>query len=171
MNTTKYEHVKFLIERFDHYYESINSKGSFLIGLNTFILSGICAGYISFENKITQCTYSWGLLIFIFGLCLFSILHTIRAISPFTKDNDSNDDTPSLIYFGGIARYELNSFIEKFKSTTVETINEDMYRQVHSLAKGLKAKYSKLSTVSYCLLAEFFLIIFLSIYIIQNFKP
>ena len=48
----KYEHAKFVIERFDHYYDTVNSKGSFYIGLNTFILGGLCAGYISIADKM-----------------------------------------------------------------------------------------------------------------------
>jgi predicted membrane channel-forming protein YqfA (hemolysin III family) len=167
----KYEHVKFIIERFDHYYDTVNNKGSFYIGLNTFILGGICAGYISIENKIEHSLCLWILLSTIFVLSITAIFYTINAISPYVKDNENNEDTPSLIFFGGITRYNLNAFLEKIKSETIEETNEDMFRQAHCLANGLNAKFRKLRIVSYLLLVQFIVIPLLCIYILKNYTP
>lgn len=165
----KYDHARFMIERFDHYYDTVNSKGSFYIGLNTFILSGLCAGYISIETKIEQSSCFWVLMVLIFSLCICSIFYTISAISPFVKDNENKDDMPSHIFFGGIARYNLNAFLEKIREENSETIQEDMYRQVHCLANGLTTKFKKLRIVSYLLLLQFITLILLCIYTILNY--
>lgn len=48
MENSKYNHLQFIIQRFDQYFDAINNKGSFYIGLNTFILTGLSAGYFAF---------------------------------------------------------------------------------------------------------------------------
>jgi hypothetical protein len=168
---SKYEHAKFIIERFDHYYDTINSKGSFYIALNSFIFGGLCTGYISIENKVTQGFWFWLLLVLPFIICIISILYTITAVSPFLKDNDNNDDNNSLVFFGGIAKHSLNHFIEKIRSENDDSIREEMYRQIHCLAKGLKSKFDKLFIVSYLLAFQFVLITIFIIYIIKNYTP
>jgi hypothetical protein len=167
----KYEHAKFVIERFDHYYDTVNSKGSFYIGLNTFILGGLCAGYISIADKMVLGLWFWVLAGLTFAICIASIFFTISAISPFVKDNQNNDDKVSFIFFGGIAKHTLNSFLEQTNNLTLETINEDMQRQTHCLANGLKKKFRKLAFVGYLLVAQFVTLIFLCIYVIKNYTP
>ncbi|NNV53867.1 Pycsar system effector family protein [Limnovirga soli] len=164
----KYEHTKFLIERFDHYFDSVNNKGAFYIGLNTFIFSGISIGYTSISNNIEKTCIFWLFLISIFSLCILSIIYTLRAITPFMKDNHANDDKVSLIYFGGIAKYELGRFMEKYEGETESSIILDMTRQAHSLAKGLATKFNFLRIAGFCLLSQFVLITIFFMYIIQN---
>jgi hypothetical protein len=168
---TKYEHAKFIIERFDHLYDTINNKGSFYIGLNTFILGGICAGYVAVGDKIDKGVYFWILLGSIFLLCIVAILYTINAISPFLRDNQNNENTPSLIYFGGIARYNLNTFISKVETNSNEEILEDMRRQAHCLATGLISKFRKLRVVSFLLLLQLIIIAIIFIYLVKNYIP
>jgi hypothetical protein len=165
----KYEHAKFIIERFDHYYDTVNNKSSFYIGLNTFILGSICAGYIGVGNKVDQGIYFWMLLILIFSLCIVGIVYTINAISPFLKDNENRDDVPSRIFFGGIARYKLNDFLEKCKEEDDHSTLEDMYRQVHCLANGLDSKFKNLKVVSLLLLFQIIIISLFCFYIIKNY--
>lgn len=168
---SKYEHAKFLIERFDHYFDTINNKGAFYIGLNTFILGGLCIGYTGMMARVAAGFLFWSLLIFIFCLCLISIVYTIKAITPYMKDNQSNDDNASLVYFGGIAKHELNYFIEKFQAQNEAAVITDMTRQAHCLAMGLDQKFRWLKTASICLIGQFIFIVFLFIYITQNIKP
>lgn len=80
------------------------------------------------------------------------------------------DDIPSLIYFGGIAKFNQTTFIKKLKSYSDELIEEDMFRQVHCLASALKRKFAKLRAVSFLLLAQFSAIIIFTIYIIIQIK-
>lgn len=164
-----YEHSKFLIGRFDHYYESVNSKGSFMIGLNTFVLGGIIAGYAAYSNHITMNSYSWFLLCSLFAFCISSTILTINALHPFTRDNFSNKKNNSLIFFGGIAKHNADDFTKKFKSQKKDKIEDDIIKQVHALAVGLNKKYKKLKIGSYCLVAQFLVLLLLSLYFIKNF--
>lgn len=167
---THYEHLKFIIERFDHYYDTVNSKGSFYIGVNTFIFGGVCAGYTSLYRAIQPNFWTLFFLIAILACCILSTLLTIAAISPHLKDNYIQDDNPSLMYFGGIARYELPYLKQKFSEQSTEDISHDAITQLHSLAKGLKSKFKKIKIASYLLQAQFCLLIPLFLIIIKNLK-
>jgi hypothetical protein len=166
----KYEHAKFLIERFDHYYDNINSKGAFYIGLNTFLLSGVVIGYTSFFGKINFSLLIWILIFLQIMFCLASIAFTIFAIKPYSKDNHANDESPSLLYFGGIAKHECTHFKQKFIAQEKEELLVDMLQQVHSLARGLKIKFTRLKLASLFILLQFTVMIPLFILFIQNYK-
>jgi hypothetical protein len=167
----KYEHTKFLIERFDHYYDTINNKGAFYIGLNSTIFGGISVGYTSLYTKVECSIWIWLLLISLLVFCFLSIAFTIIAMRPYTKDNHVNDDYHSLVFFGGIAKHEANNFIQKYKVQTEDAINEDMYRQTHCLAKGLEYKFHKLKLASNMLIVQFSIMLPFFFLIIKNLKP
>jgi hypothetical protein len=166
----KYEHSKFLIERFDHYYDSVNNKGAFLLGINTFLLGGVCAGYISLIDKVKIDMYLTALSILTVVPCLISIFLTICAITPYLKDNHLNDDNPSLFFFGGIARHECQYFIEKYERLEEPDILNDSVRQIHSLARGLSSKFSYLKKASAFLKIEFIVLVPLLLYIFIKLK-
>jgi hypothetical protein len=170
MEDKKYEHARFLIERFDHYYDTVNNKGAFYIGLNTFILSGLCIGYLTVIDKINAGYAFWALLIGMFSSCIGSMVYTLKAVMPYLKDNHVNDDQRSLIFFGGIAKHEANFFLEKFTKSTDEKILEDMIRQVHTLAKGLNTKFQNLKIASIFIIAEVTIMTLLFIHITQNLQ-
>jgi hypothetical protein len=166
----KYEHIKFIIQRFDHYYDTVNSKGSFFIGLNTFILGGVCAGYITLYQSLHPGFFIWTFLVLLIVSSILSTILTIAAIQPYSKDNHANTDTPSLMYFGGIARFELTFLKQKFHEQTSERIDDDAIEQMHSLAIGLKGKFNKLKIASYFLILQIFMLIPLFFFIIKNLK-
>src|SRR4030095_7234132 len=118
---------RYLISRFDHYMDGVNSKVAFYLGINTFILGGICVGY----NTYKDCPHSglyYMLILLSFLLltcCMASIFFTMRAVAPYLKDNDINDDVNSLIYFGGIAKYNCNDFQDRFKNQDAESLLTD----------------------------------------------
>jgi hypothetical protein len=167
---SKYEHIQFIIQRFDHYYDTVNNKGAFYVALNTFIFGGICAGYISMHSSIKM---DW-LTLFLIGLlltsCLISLIYTILAIKPYTKDNHNNKDTASLMFFGGIARHELQNLKEKMKRQTDEEVTEDAIEQMHCLAKGLTGKFNKLRIASNLLQVQFLILLPLFFLIVKNLK-
>lgn len=160
------EQSRFLIDRFDHYNDTINNKGAFYLSINTFILGGLCLGYNSYSAaiKASGVLYPWiilgGCILLLF--CLASTLTTILAISPYLKDNHINDDKPSLIYFGGISRHTCNTFVDKFCRQGENAVLEDSARQAHSLAIGLANKFRWLTWANRFLLGEY---IFLTILI------
>jgi hypothetical protein len=166
----KYEHIKFAIERFDHYYDTINSKGSFYVGLNSFIFGGVCVGYTSLVDKLNTNFWIWFLLILLIASSWISIYFTLSAIQPYQKDSHANDQNPSLLFFGGIARHELSFFIEKFNAQTTEEISTDAAKQLHSLAKGLDKKFKRLRFAGILLMIQFSVMVPLFFLIIQNLK-
>ena len=80
---SKYDHAKFLIERFDHYYDSVNNKGAFYIALNTFIFGGLCVGYITLYKDIDVNAVIWVLLSILLTSNLISTVFTVLATMPF----------------------------------------------------------------------------------------
>jgi hypothetical protein len=167
----KYEHAKFIVERFDHYYDGVNNKGSFYIGLNTFIFGGICVGYLNLHDKTNANFWIW---IFFVGLVIcngLSIFFTIRALMPFLKDTHRKTESPSLIYFGGIARHELPYFKEKFNAANADSLLDDLIQQAHCLAIGLDSKYKNLKRASHFVVAQFIVMLPLLFLIIKNLKP
>lgn len=168
----KYEHAKFIIDRYDHYYEGVNSKGAFYIGLNTFILGGICVGFISLHTQVNTDNLFWGMGI---SLILFisnfiSTLFTILALKPFLKENCSDEQHKSLIYFGSIANQQLQIFKKRFDEADENSIQEDLVEQLHCLATGLKQKYFYLRISGQILLIQFLTIIPLLFLIAYNLK-
>ena len=161
----KIDQCRFLINRFDHYNDSINNKGVFYLSINTFILGGLCVGYSSYFKEIKQSTdlYPWilGLAFILLISCLASIYCTVIAIIPYLKDNHVNDDQPSLIFFGGISRHQCNTFFDKFSSQTESALLLDYCRQTHSLAKGLNNKFKWFIRANRFLLVEYVLLIIL----------
>jgi hypothetical protein len=158
---SKIDHCRYLIGRYDQYMDGVNSKVAFYLGINTFILGGICVGYNSCKDCPHTTTYSI-LLVVTGGLllcCLGSILFTIRAVAPYLKDNDNNDDKTSLLFFGGIAKYNSNDFQLRFNSQDEESLLTDFIRQTHSMAKGLNKKFQHLKTAAQFLTAEYVLLI------------
>jgi hypothetical protein len=161
----KIEHCRFLVDRFDHYNDSVNNKVALYLSINTFILGGICVGYYTLHGEIKKCEVMFPFVLtfsaFVLTTCLASLYCTIRAVSPYLKDNHVNDDQPSLIYFGGISRYTCNEFVSKFLAQQEAPILEDFARQTHSLATGLSVKFKWLARANRCLIAEYALLIVL----------
>lgn len=151
----KYQHLKFLIERFDHYYETINNKAAFMIALNTFLLSGVGITYSQYKKEIITVPAVVIVMIILAVCCIGSMIFTVMALRPYTKDNYANDDINSLIFYGGIAKHTANFLVEKFKLETEETIFDDMQRQVHSLAKGLNEKFYFINLASILVMIPF----------------
>ncbi len=157
----KYEHSKFLIERFDHYYDTVNNKGAFYIGINTFILGGICVTYLTLYDKVNRglCFCDWCLFAVLLGCCIGSTLFTICAITPYSKGSTAPNSSQSLIFFGTIAARDAQGFENSFIAQTETNIQADMIHQVHVLANGLNSKFQKLRWASYLLIVQYCIIV------------
>lgn len=157
-NNEKYEHARFVIDRYDHYYDTVNSKGAFYIGLNTFMLGGLFAGFISLQSQLEKPAYLWILLI-IFACCsLFSSILTVLAIHPFVKSSQKKGKQ-SLIFFASVAQYEQDSFIEAFLQQDENRRNKDTISQMWHLSKGLTRKFRMLKKAGWLIIAQFIIII------------
>jgi hypothetical protein len=163
------QRASFIIERFDHYFDSVNNKGQFYIGLNTFIIGGIVAGFLLHdEYDMTFRLFISALLTILCGG--ISIILTVLAIMPFLKDNHSENDNPSKVFFGGISRYQLARFKEVFRSQQDDQFTDDLLEQAHCLAGGLTTKFGQLKWASRFLIAEFICLVPLIILFILNVK-
>ena len=165
---SKCDYLKFIIERFDHYYDAANSKGSFYIGLNTFILGGICVGYLSLFGKVNMTVAGWFLASSLMLFCFLSIYFTVIALIPFLKDNGDPNASPSLLYFGGIARHQPQHFKEKIENLDENAIIADLTKQAHCLSLGLKRKYRNLKYAGWCIIAQFAILLPLLLIIFIN---
>lgn len=151
----KLENGRFIIQRFDGYFDAINNKAAFYIALNTFIFGGICTGYISLYDKVTP-----ELTVIVFTtfhlLCsLGSILYTLYAMIPFTRHSYGYTNATSLLFFGGIAKHTCTNFQQKFINQNEEALLEDMTEQIHCLANGLNNKFSRLKIANRFLYVQF----------------
>lgn len=147
------EQSKFIVNRFDHYFDSINNKGVFYITINTFLLGGL---FTQVEVILNAGNKSWWIYTLVLGFVLinvFSNILTILSINPFKSPKC--DDSPSLIYFHDIACKELKEFTTEFASQSDAFLNKDFSNQIHQLAGGLNIKFDRLRYAGLLLLLQF----------------
>jgi len=135
------------IERFDSYYAGINSKGAFILAVNTLFLSGLLIGYKTLLEQVCSdsiCFFKITVATSIL-LSVISMFMTIQAIIPFTKsDNDS------VWFFLDIANQTEDVFIEKTNTQTSIEIEKDLSKQMYLLSVGLKSKHNKVRKALLC---------------------
>lgn len=162
----KIEFIKFSIERFDHYYDSINNKGNLYLTLNTFLLGGIITGYYSIrDNKELNCfpqLWIWIVLI----LNLLGLLLTLFAIKPYLG-NKSSGKNSSLIYFGSVSLLSMQTLHNLYSSLNEDKLYKDMIKQTHALSSGLRKKFNLLKVATYLLALEFLIIVIIGLYIFK----
>jgi len=144
-----------MLDRYDNYYNWINNKGSFILALNTMIISGFFIGFNNMLPLITQCEMSLfkiliGLIIL---LSLVAIFIVILAIIPFL-----NSDKKSFWFFNDVANRELGSFVKEIDNQTNEEIITDLNSQLYYLAKGLKRKHCKIKIALILNIIQLFII-------------
>lgn len=157
------ERLKFCIARFDHYFDSINNKGTVFLGLETFMIGGLVAAYPFFLGSIS-CTLAVNILMFsmlMIGLVIMTIV--ILATTPFLS-NDKN----SLLYFGSICCLTKEEFEEKSLGLDEKGDLDDLRSQAHHLSKGLESKFQRLRTAGILFLLQFILFIPLIILLILS---
>lgn len=146
----KIDTLKHTMDRYDHYYDSVNNKGNLYLTLNTFLLGGIITGYYSIkgavEGKNDIIFFVWAALI----CCILSISFTLWAIIPYLS-KQSGRINGSVIYFGDVANISLQSFKRMYKEMTNEKRYEDYVEQVYLLALGLQKKFVRLKIATYLL--------------------
>lgn len=144
------ETLKHSIDRYDHYYDSINNKANLFLTLNTFLLGGIITGYYSIKTTIDG---KFDIMFFVsiaLISCFASIFYTLWSIIPYlNKQSDSING--SQLSFGNVANVSMTSFKQMYDSVTEEKIYEDYLEQAHLLAKGLQIKFCRLRTATYLL--------------------
>lgn len=144
--TNERDQTKLIIQRFDNYITGANTKGNFLLAINTFLCGIIIANYSKFKELIvceSDMVYLNVILIILVILSICTTFFVLRAVYPFVlSGNSSKDSYHSHIFFNSVA--EFTNGKEYHKSVlkqTDENVEEDMAIQAFYLAKGLKSKY------------------------------
>lgn len=164
--TEKIETLRHTMDRYDHYYDSINNKGSLFLALNTFLLGALVTGYYNVKNEINIGSdllfFAWSCSIF----CLLSIAFSLWATMPYLS-RQSDSINGSVIYFGNVANLSIQSFKQMYSSMTDEKRFDDYLQQVHLLALGLQKKFRRLQIAAYLLGGCFLCIIIIGFKILK----
>lgn len=162
----KIEMLKHTMERYDHYYDSVNNKGNLYLTLNTFLFGGIITAYYNIkESLVWKCDilfFVWAALI----CCGLSLLFTLWAIIPYLS-RQKNSIKNSLLYFGDVSNVSIGSFTKKYAEITEDKVYEDFLQQVHLLAIGLQNKFRRLQIATYLLGGCFISIIIIGFKILK----
>jgi hypothetical protein len=159
------ERLQFNMQRFDTYYNSVNSKCGVFLALSTFIVGGLATAY---SPIITAVECGWCihlLMILLIGLGVIIMILVILASTPFLDSKKK-----SLLYFGCIADMGRETFINKSKASSGEDDLTDLRNQVYDLATGLRSKFVRLRWAGWLFTAQFILFVPLLITLIYNLK-
>lgn len=161
---TEKERLVYSINRFDHYFESVNNKAAVYLAMNTFLLGGIITGYISVQEHVCQLRTFFNVLLTIEMLLGITglLIITVASIPYFSKDSDS------LYYFGGIGSMDKEKFFECSKNISKKAEVQDLRNQVHTLSKGLNMKFVRLKISGWLIFSQFVLLAFIIIILIIN---
>lgn len=155
----KYEHAKFIIDRYDHYNDAVNNKGTFYIGLNTFLLGGLSVGFVTLHKEIDKPQHLWWLAIAFGMLSVFSIVLTIFAINPYLVSGNKDSKKRSLIFFGSVSQYQKENYLQSFMDQDEDRMAIDTVNQAWLLSRGLTQKYQRLRVAGWLLVIQFLLLI------------
>lgn len=159
------ERLQFNINRFDAYYNSVNSKCGVFLGLSTFIVGGLATAYSSIIKAVDcgWCIHSLMSLLIALGVAIMIIV--ILASTPYLSSKKK-----SLLYFGCIAAMERNDFLAKSEAYQKNDEMTDLRNQVYDLASGLELKFKRLRLAGWLFTAQFVLFIPLLFTLIYNLK-
>ena len=143
------ENLKFILERYDHYIESVQSKSNLYITLNTFILTGAVTLFAGFKNQLNGFMTIW--LLIIIGISIVSLIYTLLAIIPQTK----NSGQDSVIFFGNVSeRNQQDEYYESIKNMDEENFKKDLAQQVQQVAEIVHKKHIHLRNTNQLLIVQ-----------------
>lgn len=163
----KIENVKFIIDRFDVYMESTQTKSNLYLALNTAILGGIIT--LAASSKPEDVTFfSVFVLSSIAFLAVASITITLIAITPYLKS--ASDKSESVVFFQDVRNSTFDQYENKIKEMSEKNFLKDLTCQAYSLAGGLQLKYKKLFYAGRLIIIEFILLLIYAITLVTNIK-
>lgn len=165
----KKDEYQFIISRYDHFYDSVNTKGQFFLGLNTFILGSIGLGFFSIKDVSTAPLNLIIITILLGSTGLLSVYFVLKAIIPFWGSSDKKL-IPSLISFEKVKTLKRDMYIEQAKNCDEVSYEKDLAQQAHELAIGLSKKFHRLKWAGWCIMLQFLLLIPFTTLIFQHLK-
>lgn len=169
MNTKdKVEELKFIVTRFDHYYDSINNKANLYLSINTFFFGGALVGYNSLD-KVHHFN-SWIVVIILIPFLLSNIISfsfTLSAIRPFTRKHFTKN---SMLFFGDVSRMPESKWQAGWESMSHDTWEDDLKCQTQLLAIGLQRKFENLSCATSFLAIQIAIFFIFSVFYYLTYK-
>lgn|SRR5690606_28001023 len=162
---TERDRLEFCIHRYDHYFDSLNSKSTVYLTLTTFLVGGLLAGYTQLDPLLDYTIIFKFMYILPILLGLITMTLIIYSSVPYLSKNSK-----SIYYFGGVAARLDEDFCKKSQTISNEDELDDLRNQTHILSCGLVKKYDKLKYAGYLILTQFTTVFALFIYIIINLK-
>lgn len=161
----KIEHVKFIIDRFDVYMESTQTKSNLYLALNTAILGGIIT--LAASSKPEDVNF---FSVFVLGsiafLAVASITVTLIAITPYLKS--ASDKSESVVFFQDVRNSTFDQYENRIKGMSEKKFLKDLTCQAYSLAGGLQSKYKRLFYAGRLIIIEFILLLIYAITLVTN---
>ncbi|MEN6488899.1 MAG: Pycsar system effector family protein [Smithella sp.] len=149
-----------IINRYDTYIISTNTKASLIIAWNGVIIGSILMkhqeilGQFSCMNRLSE--FIPVLLVFCGVFALLSTGLIFGVVFPFLAP--SRDGKASLIFFGSVADMKPEDYVAAMQSTSVNDLIADLARQASVLAFGLKSKMERLQKSIRAIYAELVII-------------
>lgn len=147
------ERLKFTINRFDHYYESVHTKGNIVLGYSTLVFGSVIAYYTSIKDDIIFTTTFSSLFTIMLLLSLASIFVVVFSSLPYLKTSGK-----SVLFFLSVSNMKRSDFFKKTKRMKEDAELSDLRRQTFSLACGLKKKYAFLKVSLILILIQIILV-------------
>jgi hypothetical protein len=139
-----------IINRFDFYINSTNTKASIIIAWNGVLIGTVLLKYSDVLSSFAEGTnlrYVSAFILFTIGaVAVGSNLIVLWVIFPFLKfssDESDKDKTfvdESIFYFGSLAKLDAASYHTKIINISAEKILKDASDQAVTIAKGLDGK-------------------------------
>lgn len=137
------------IGRYDAFYSNVNNKGALILAFDAFVLGSLVLKFSDILNiykELGPVKWLAALAItIIFLSTLLSIFYTFLAINPFLKSSKYPNPYRSILFFNHVAEHETEAaYMEEVEKLETEKFMADLVYQTHSLATGLKGKFSKI---------------------------
>ena len=147
------ENLKFILERYDHYIESVQSKSNLYITLNTFFLTGAVTLFAGFKDQLNECLTVW--LLVIISISIISLIYTLLALIPQTKKTGQD----SVIFFGNVAEMnQPDEYYKSIKDMDENAFKKDLAQQIQQVAKIVCKKHIHLRNTNQFLIVQIGLI-------------
>lgn len=162
------ERLIYSINRFDHYFDSVNNKTAVYIAITTFVLTASVMSYFSIAEIFPEIVISDSSMLFVnIMLGLISLLGIVTLnILIFASRPFFSKKSQSLYYFGGIGSMKYQKFVELSKNRTEKEDLKDLRNQVHTLSQGLSKKFSRLTFAGQILFIQFLLVFALILFLL-----
>lgn len=134
-----------ILDRYDFYVNSTNSKASLIIAWNSIVIGTILLKFeeitSNYLNIINGYAAASCILIMLGMSCIYSISIVFRVVYPFLKENTKTEKAGnSLIFFGSVSGMDIEKFCQNFNRLGCDDFIKDLSEQVVVVAKGLNEK-------------------------------